>query len=90
MKKFIAMILVSLFIVGVYASAFVVTSPTGWTSSNGLNTMPGQANNITVTPGGGFTFYCEGKGTCYTIDGTSLEINPGSSVGGSFITIEKN
>lgn len=66
-------------------------SSTGWTTNNGLNTMRGQARDLTTIPGG-YSFRCVGSGTCYSISGGTLEIfdGPGSEPGGDPLDVWKN
>lgn len=72
-------------------------SATGWSSSNGQNSMPGIAKGLTQISSGAngtqkiWSFYCEGDGLCYLINGNNLMINhePGPINGNSIqITIE--
>lgn len=62
------------------------TSETGWISSNGQLSADGIAKELNRCTDDGnvtFTFFCEGQGECYIIDGEELIINhePGPVTG---------
>ncbi len=72
-KKLFAALFMVLFLVSTSLFAFFDWSDTGWTSSNGLNSVAGQASNLQPIPGG-WSFYCSGDGICYQIIGGGLWI----------------
>ncbi|MBS3999281.1 MAG: hypothetical protein KGZ71_02230 [Desulfobulbaceae bacterium] len=74
MKKLL--LLASVLLVACFAVAYSYISDynaNGWISSNGFNTLDGAASNVQMIPGG-YSFYCVGGGTCYSINGPNLEI----------------
>ncbi len=81
MKKsfiFAVLLLVSLLAISIADSAqqFRTYSATGWESSSGNLTAIGIANNLSMSGDGScFKFYCDGEGTCFSIDGNWLTIN---------------
>ncbi|MBS3999279.1 MAG: hypothetical protein KGZ71_02220 [Desulfobulbaceae bacterium] len=90
MKKLL--LLASILLVACCAVAYSLfeSNPKGYTSSNGLNYMEGQAYNLRIIAGG-YAFYCEGSGDCYAIDGPNLSIwEIGVGFGGDDIYIWRN
>lgn len=74
MKKVI--ISIALFMLLTYSlsvSLFDTNQGGTWISNTGFNRMDGQAYNLKYIPGG-YSFRCEGSGTCYVIDGPYLWI----------------